>query len=68
MQRAVAAYQKGDWPEAERLCRQIVDAILNPVRSQPNFAHLHLPQEADGERFLQGLIAAQDGPPPPSRP
>jgi uncharacterized RDD family membrane protein YckC len=50
-----------------RLCRQIVDAILNPVRSQPNSEHLNLPQETDNERFLQGLIAAQAGPPPPSR-
>jgi uncharacterized RDD family membrane protein YckC len=48
-----------------RLCRQIVDAIFNPVRLQPNSAHLHLPQEADYERFLQGLVSAHAGPPPP---
>jgi uncharacterized RDD family membrane protein YckC len=51
-----------------RLCGQIVDAILNPVRLQPNSEHLNLPQEPDYERFLQGLIAAQAGPPPASRP
>ena len=50
-----------------RLCRQIVDTILSPVRLQPNSEHLNLPQEADYERFLQGLVSAQPGP-PPSRP
>ena len=52
----------------ERLCRQIVDAVINSVRLQPNSEHLNLPQEPDYERFLQGLIAAQASPPPSSRP
>jgi uncharacterized RDD family membrane protein YckC len=47
-----------------RLCRQIVDAILNPIRSLPNSEHLNLPQETDSERFLQALVSAQHGPPP----
>jgi uncharacterized RDD family membrane protein YckC len=46
-----------------RLCRQIADAIINPVRLQPNSAHLNLPQEADYERFLQSLVSVQPGPP-----
>ena len=52
----------------ERLCRQIVDAVINPVRLQPHSEHLNLPQEPDYESFLQGLIAAQPSPPPSSRP
>jgi uncharacterized RDD family membrane protein YckC len=51
-----------------RLRGQIVDAILNPIRLQPNLGHLDLPQEPDYERFLQGLIAAQASPPPASKP
>jgi len=50
-----------------RLCRQIVDAILNQVRVQPNSEHLNLPQEPDYERFLQGLISGQAGSPPSPR-
>jgi uncharacterized RDD family membrane protein YckC len=50
-----------------RLSRQIVDAILNPLRSLPNFEHLNLPQEADYERFLQALVSIRTDP-PPSRP
>jgi uncharacterized RDD family membrane protein YckC len=50
-----------------RLCRQIVEALLSPVRSLPNFEHLNLPPETDYERFLQALVSTRTGP-QPSRP
>ena len=43
LQGAFAAYQRGDWPEAERLCRLVLDAQAD------NFDALH----------LAGFIAAQ---------
>ena len=48
-----------------RLCQQIVDTILGPIRSLPNATHLNLPQEPDYERFLHAVISAHTGPPSP---
>jgi uncharacterized RDD family membrane protein YckC len=47
------------------LCRQIVETVVNSLRTQPNAEHLSLPQEPDYERFLQDLISARYAPPSP---
>jgi uncharacterized RDD family membrane protein YckC len=53
-----------DIPTRMRLSGQIVEAILNPIRSQPNFEHLNLPQENDYEHFLQALVSTRTSPSP----